>query len=311
MGQPGRILITGGAGFLGSILTRTLLGEGRDVRVLDNLTWGPDPVRAFLSHPNYQFMRGDIRNSQDIEEALDGIDAVIHLAALVGDPLCAAKPEEARAVNQDATRNLIDACRRKGIDRFIFASTCSNYGISDVSVPADEERELNPVSLYAETKIAAEQYLLDTSSGSFCPVLLRFGTAYGISSRPRADLLINSLVKDAIDDGLIVIFGPESWRPYSHANDLARAMILAMDAPEDKVKNETFNVVVENFTKRDLAERISARMNVPVEYSTSKDDPRNYRVSGQKFIDRLGFEGSRAVDEALDEIIAAGEIGIL
>lgn len=311
MVEHGRTLITGGAGFLGSILTRTMLGEGRCVKVLDNLSWGPEPVRTFLSHPNYEFTRGDIRNPDDVDQALDGVNAVIHLAALVGDPLCASKPDEAREVNLDATRTLIDACQRKGIDRFVFASTCSNYGISDVSVPADENRKLNPVSLYAETKVAAEQYLLDTGRGSFCPVLLRFGTAYGISSRPRADLLINSLVKDAQDDGLIVIYGPESWRPYSHANDLARAMILALDAPEDKVKNETFNVVVENFTKRELAEKISVRLNVPVEYSQNKDDPRNYRVSGKKFADKLGFKGTRTVDEALEEIIVAGEIGIL
>ena len=164
MVEHGRTLITGGAGFLGSILTRTMLGEGRCVKVLDNLSWGPEPVRTFLSHPNYEFIRGDIRNQDDIDQALDGVNAVIHLAALVGDPLCASKPDEAREVNLDATRTLIDACQKKGIDRFVFASTCSNYGISDVSVPADENRKLNPVSLYAETKVAAEQYLLDTST---------------------------------------------------------------------------------------------------------------------------------------------------
>ena len=309
--DDGKVLITGGAGFLGSILVRTMLAEHYHLRVLDSLALGADPVRAFLSHPNYELICGDVRDSADVDKALDGVVAVVHLAALVGDQLCARKPEEAQEVNADATMRLVDMCQARGIARFVLASTCSNYGISDVSVPADENRPLNPVSLYARTKIAAERYILDTSGDGFCPVLLRFATSYGTSSRCREDLLINSLVRDALRDGMILIYGPESWRPYTHANDIARAIVFALTAPADVVRNEVFNVVVENFTKRQIAERIGQRLGVRVEYSQTKDDPRNYRVSGEKFANAVGFKGTRSLDEALEEIVVAGELGLL
>lgn len=310
-GAEGPVLITGGAGFLGSILVRTLLGRGERVRVFDNLSFGPDSVRGFLSHPDYEFIYGSVLDRDNVRHALDGVSAVVHLAALVGDPLCASKPSEATAVNIEGTERIVEGAMAARIERFVFASTCSNYGITDTSVAADETRPLNPVSLYAETKVRSEQFILDSADGRLCPVLLRFATAYGISSRPRSDLLVNSLVKDALKDGMITIYGPQSWRPYAHANDIAQAIIISLDAPRANVDKQVFNVVVENFTKAELARKISVRLTVPVEFSPTKIDLRNYRVNGEKFAKTVGFRGTRSVDNSLEEIILAGKIGAL
>lgn len=307
----GKVLITGGAGFLGSILVRGMLAEDYDLRVFDRLALGPEAVRPFLSHTKYELMCGDVRDAAAVERALDGVAAVVHLAAIVGDRPCADKPVEAKEVNEKATMQLVDMCQARSIERFVFASTCSNYGVADVSAPADENRPLNPVSLYAETKVAAERYILDTSRDGFCPVLLRFATSYGVSSRCREDLLVNSLVKDAVQDGVIEIYTPESWRPYTHANDIARAIILALTAPADAVRNQVFNVAVENLTKRELAAGIRRRLGTRVVFPQTWDDRRNYRVSGEKLEKTLGFKGTRTVDEALEELIVAAELGLL
>ena len=309
-----RILVTGGAGYVGSVLATELLQVGHFVRVFDALMFGGESLLSIYNHPNFEFIRGDGRNSKETADALDSMDAVIHLAAIVGEPACLQFPELAQTTNLEATIALVDQAKALGIPRFVFTSTCSNYGISDTSVLADEQTPLNPISLYSETKVQAEQYVVTSASDSFSPTVLRLATAYGLSPRMRFDLLINELVRDAVSKKWVVIYGPESWRPFVHVKDIARAIASLLDTPTDTISGSTFNVGAnsENYQKAQLGELI--RKHIPyadVEIMERKRDPRSYRVSFDKIQDTLGFRVSRTVADGIAEIGDALATGVI
>lgn len=302
------ILVTGGAGYLGSTLVPLLLADGHRVRVLDCLLHGGESLLGVWSHPNFECILGDVCDRATARAAVAAMDAVVHLAAIVGDPACARNPDLARATNLDSSLALIEESRKAGVSRFIFASTCSNYGkMIDASKYVDEESELSPVSLYAETKVAVEKALLQSTDqrSDWSPTPLRFATVFGVSTRMRFDLTVNEFTMDMMTKKHLVVFGEQFWRPYIHVRDAARGIKLVLDCPIEKVAGRVFNVgsTEQNFTKQQLVQMIQPQApNATVEYVHKTEDPRDYRVSFTRIENQLGFKITRTVAQGIDEV---------
>jgi nucleoside-diphosphate-sugar epimerase len=314
-----RILITGGAGYVGSTLAPLLLGAGHKVRVLDRLAYGGESLLGVWSNPDFEFVHGDVRDSEKRREAVTGCDAVVHLAAIVGDPACAREPDLARAINLDASMALIEESRKAGVQRFVFASTCSNYGkMTDPSKFVDEESELRPVSLYAETKVAIEKILLASAGAdNWCPTPLRFATVFGVSPRMRFDLTINEFTMEMITKKHLVVFGEQFWRPYVHVFDAARGIALILSSPRDRVSGRVFNVGSsdQNLQKQQIVELIQPMApDAKVEFVRKNEDPRDYRVSFSRILNELNYKTTRSVVDGISEVahlIRAGAISNL
>ena len=311
------VLITGGAGYIGSVAAATLLRKGYRVRVLDNLTFGGAGVLPLLTDPGYSFVRGDIRSRQDLDTALQGVRAVVHLAALVGDPACRTEPQAATEINQLGSELLIQSACRHRVERFVFASTCSNYGrMPDPEGYVDEDSPLNPISHYAELKVGFENYLLALDSDATVPTILRFATAYGLSPRPRFDLTVNEFTKELYLKRRLEIYGEQFWRPYCHVCDLSEAVVAVLAADRDKVGYEAFNVgrSDQNYRKKDIVDTILAvlpdRAHL-IERVRREEDPRDYRVRFDKIETTLGFQAARAVPDGVAEIIRTLDDGII
>jgi len=310
------VLVTGGAGYVGSVVTRHLLEVGHAVRVLDNLSFGGRSLLGVWSHPRFRFVKGDLRDPEAVGAALAGVEAVVHLAAIVGDPACARQPELAREVNLEASLALFDAARRRGVAYFLFASTCSNYGrMADPDGLVNEEAELNPVSLYAETKVAVEEALMAGAEEGPAPTILRFATVFGISPRMRFDLTVNEFTKELLTKGRLAVYGQQFWRPYVHVRDAARAVALALETAPKAQGFRVFNVgdTDQNYRKGDLVDLIRRELDRPVEieYVHRQEDPRDYRVSFEKARSELGFSITRTVPQGIREVKEALESGVI
>jgi nucleoside-diphosphate-sugar epimerase len=310
------VLLTGAAGYIGSVLVRQLLSKGINVVGIDNLTFGGESLIGVYNDPSFSFIKADIRDLSAVESIIGQVDAVVHLAAIVGDPACAKQPEEAVAINWEAARRLLDASiASTSVKRFIFASTCSNYGKMEGDDFIIEESPLNPISLYAELKVKFENYLLNQHSRvDFIPTALRFATVYGLSPRMRFDLTVNEFTRDAALGRELLIFGEQFWRPYCHVEDLARACIAVLEATPEKVKNNVFNVgdTRENYQKKMLAEELQKLIpDLVVKYVQKSEDPRDYRVAFEKIHNELGFSITKTVPEGMQEIIRILRDGII
>jgi len=300
-----RVLVTGGAGFIGSHLTRMLLERGYHVRVLDRFDYGHAGLHG-LSDPRLEIITGDVCNSRDVSRALRDVHGVIALAAIVGDPACNLDPEETINLNYTATKVLIEACNFYGVQRVVFASSCSVYGASNHDLLTEQSR-LNPVSLYARTRVLSESILFDRA-GDVEPVVLRLSTVFGLSPRMRFDLVVNTLTVRAVVDGKIAIFGGNQWRPNVHCRDAARAFIRALEAPAALVAGEVFNVGGDdlNHTIADLGRMVAETVGgVHVTQQADVPDPRDYRVSFEKIRRTLGFEPEYTVAAGIKEVAAA------
>lgn len=311
-----KVLVTGGAGYVGSTLVPHLLGEGFEVRVFDRLAFGGESLLGSWCNCNFEFVYGDIRDQSAIRRALAGCDAVVHLAAIVGDPACARQPELARAVNLDSSLALIEESRNSGISRFIFASTCSNYGrMKDANSLVTEETELSPVSLYAETKVAVEQALLQSKGqNGWCPTPLRFATVYGVSPRMRFDLTVNEFTMELLTNKHLKVFGEQFWRPYIHVADAARGIRLVLGAPESLVAGRVFNVGAtdQNFQKKQLVEMICPLVpDAVVDYVHKDEDPRDYKVSFERIASQLGYKTTRTVAQGVEEVAALARKNVI
>ena len=302
------ILIIGGAGYVGSVLTRHLLDQGYNVRVLDALLYDNAKAIADL-HDNdrFSFVRGDFLDASILKAALSGATDVIMLAALVGDPICRKYPEKARKINEAGTLELIARLGDLPIDRFVFMSTCSNYGLRETDEPADETCELNPQSLYAETKVKVETYLLENADRfGFMWTVLRGATAFGLSPRMRFDLTVNEFTRELATGNELLVYDADTWRPYCHLDDFARAIQIVLEAPSEKVRGEVFNVggTGENYTKRMLADLLSSHIpGARIRFREGSTDPRNYRVTFDKIATRLVFSIARDVERYVPELI--------
>jgi nucleoside-diphosphate-sugar epimerase len=314
-----RVLVTGCAGYIGSVLTRQLLNKGHDVRGLDALLFGGDALLDIFTHPRFEFVRADVRNDKAVMAALDGVEAVAHLAAIVGDPACAQQPDLARATNLDASKTLLALCNEsRSVQRFAFASTCSNYGKMEGDGYVTETSPLRPVSLYAELKVALENHLQETSLRStLTPTALRFATVYGLSPRMRFDLTVNEFVRELALGRALKVFGEQFWRPYCHVEDLARSVVLVLECPSDKVRQDVFNVgdTRENYTKEMIVKEILRVLpDVPperVSYVHKTEDPRDYRVDFSKINSKLGFQITKRVPDGIRELATLLRQGII
>lgn len=307
-----RTLITGGAGYIGIALAEELLAAGHEVTVLDVLLHGQRERADELRERGVTVIEGDIRDAAARAAALEDAEAVVHLAAIVGDPACARDPELAQAINVDASFALAAEAAGR-VERFVMASTCSNYGrMADPTVPIDETGTLAPVSLYAEQKVAVEQHLLGLDPPPFTLTCLRFATVYGVAPRMRFDLTVNEFTRDLWADRELEVFGEQFWRPYVHVRDAARGIRAVLDAPAEAVAGEVFNVgdTRENYRKLDLVDQIQRQVDRGiVSYVHREEDPRDYKVNFAKIHDRLGYEVTMTVPTGIAELVEALDDG--
>ena len=310
------VLVTGAAGYIGTVLVNRLLERGDRVVGVDNLSFGGEGLLSIFNHPRFKFVKGDIRDGAQMDNLLAEVDTVVHLAGIVGDPACSKQPELATEVNLTATLDFYERAQKaKAVRKFIFASTCSNYGkMKDVSV-CTETSALNPVSLYAETKVAVEKVMLENKPrDGFVPTVLRFSTVYGIGPRMRFDLTVNDFVREVVLGRELVVFGEQFWRPYCHVEDLARSCLYVMDADTALVDREVFGVgsTEENYQKQMIVDEIKKQIpDMRVRFVKKDEDPRDYRVDFTKIATQLGFRITRRVPDGIREIKYLLEAGLL
>jgi len=298
-----KVLVTGGCGYIGSVLVPILLQRGYQVRVYDKLYFGEESLRSVRR--DIELVPGDVRNFD--ASVLNGIDAVIHLGSLSNDPTAVFYPTTNYSINYEGTINVARACKKKGVTRFTFASGCVVYGFF-VDGIADETSPTNPQGDYDKSKLQAEQVLQKMAGKDFCPVILRQGTVFGFSPRMRWDLVVNAFVMQAFKEGkLNVLYGGEAWRPHVHVKDIAEAHIRCIEAEANKVRGQVFNVVHANIQIIDLAQRVQKTLselgvNVDLHVDRSEKDKRSYQISNQKMTGVVGFTPSITIEEGVREI---------
>ena len=294
-----RIVITGGAGFIGSVLVPRLLAAGHKVHVLDNLMFGPNAIMPLFIHPNFKFSEVDVTDPRALEPKLREADVIVHLAALVGYPLCKKLPRLAREVNVDGARNVAELSPPGS--RVLYASTGSNYG--EVVGICTEDTPLNPLSLYGETKTQAERIFLDRPD----TISLRFATAFGIAPRLRLDLMINDFAWHALHNKYMVVYEKHFRRTFIHIQDIAGAMAYMIEN-WDRMKHRVYNVGHEsmNYTKEEIVRLLEQRTAFLVHFADigTDDDKRDYEVDYSR-IRETGFQISVDIDRGVDEVISA------
>ena len=301
-----RVLVIGGAGYIGTVVANYLVQNNYKVKILDNLIYGNDFIQnqKFLSD-DIEFIKKDMLNISKNDSIFKNIDAVILLAGLVGDPITKKYPDLSIKINRDGCKSVIDATAAAGIDRFIFISTCSNYGLIDCKDIADENYVLKPVSLYAKLKVEIENYILQ-KSGNLCTTILRFATAFGESPRMRFDLTINEFIYELLINKKLLVYDPDTWRPYCHVNDFARLIEKVLRSDKILIKNEIFNAGsdINNFTKRQIVEIISRSIkDCDIMYKEHGVDPRNYKVDFSKIKKVLNFHPNYNVEDYMSKLV--------
>ena len=302
------VLVVGGAGYIGSVLCRQLLDRGYDVRVLDKVFYTDESLADLREHERFSFTRGDMRSIPTVMEAIEGVDAVVFLAALVGDPASAIDSRRTLELNYHSLKLMADVCKYHQVNRFVFASTCSVYGESDAADLLSETDDINPVSLYGKTKVSAEEALLSMTDENFAPTILRKGTVYGLSPRMRFDLVVNVLTAKAVNEGEIPIFGGDQYRPMVHVADAARAYVRCLEAPLEDVRGQVFNIGSneQNYRIEELGEIVEDCIpGAEIERQAGQTDDRSYRVDFSKAREVLGYEAERTVRDGCLEIADA------
>jgi nucleoside-diphosphate-sugar epimerase len=314
-----KILVTGGAGYVGSGLLRDLLKNGYVVDCVDCLKFGGESLIDIWNEPNFTFHHLDLTDFIGMDQVLRRrkYEVIVHLAAIVGDPACKRWPEEAKKLNWSASKFLLEKAIEYNTERFIFASTCSNYGkMPNPNEYVNEDSPLAPVSLYAELKVKFEELLLKgiKKKDDFCPIALRFSTVYGLSNRMRFDLTINEFTKELACGNELLIFGEQFWRPYCHVQDFSRAIISVIRAPKEKVAYDVFNVGTtdENYTKQMIVNEIVKQIpQGKIKYVQKDEDPRDYRVDFSKIRNVLNFEVSKRVPDGIKEVKDIIQMGVI
>lgn len=305
-----KILLVGGAGYVGSVLTGHLLDAGYRVRCLDLLLYdNAHGVMPFQSRNNYEFLFGDFTDPEIIRESLQEITDVVLLAGLVGDPITQRYPEESQAINEAGLRKLIHSLNGWGLRRVVFLSTCSNYGFIPRDQLADEDYELKPLSLYSKAKVAVEREILSPQGKcDYSPTILRLATAFGLAPRMRFDLTVNEFTRDLFQGKELIVYDADTWRPYCHVKDIARAVTLVLETSQVRVASQIFNTGGDrnNYTKRMIVDQIHQRIpHAWVRYQEGGSDARNYRVDFTKIREQINFEPHYSVGDGIREILDA------
>lgn len=309
------ILLIGGAGYVGTVLTSHLLKKGYTVTVLDYFVYQNQfAVQPYLGDPDFKLIYGDLSNINDLVKASKGVTDVIILGGLVGDPITKTYPIESETINDKGIKTCIDFFKDKSINKLIFISTCSNYGLIKENEVADENFGLSPLSLYAKAKVSNEGYLLSQKETAiYTGVVLRFATAFGLSPRMRFDLSVSEFTRDLFLGEELIVFDEHTWRPYCHLRDFARLIEIVLNAEKGKVNFEVFNAGgdMNNFTKKMIVDEILKYLpEGKVNYGKQGSDPRNYKVSFMKVKNILGFEPVFSVSDGIKELVDAFKIGV-
>lgn len=304
------VLVTGGAGYVGSVLIPKLLKAGCKVKVLDLYIYGEDVLDAVKDNPNLKQIKGDIRDKALLEKELQGVDAVIHLACISNDPSYELNPELGKSINYDAFVSLVEISKKVGIKRFIYASSSSVYGIKEED-NVTEDLPLEPLTDYSKYKALCEDYLLKMQLPGFTFLILRPATICGYSPRLRLDLSVNILTNHAVNKGKITVFGGEQQRPNLHIEDMTDLYIKTLEYPDELINGKIFNAGYHNMKMKDIA--LAVKKVVEEKYdkkgleiiTTPTDDNRSYRVSSEKIKRELGFEAKRSVEQAISDLCDA------
>lgn len=315
------VLITGGAGYLGSLLCGHLLRLGYSVTVVDDLLYGGESLLAYFSHPRFHFVRANVCEPRTIRTAIDPNmpvpEAILHLAGIVGFPACQAVGRHvAWRYNVEAAEQVFDQAVGLGVERFIFASTYSNYATSRKDDPATEESSLNPQSLYAETMVGVEKFLIAQSESPCAPLVFRMAHLYGLSPRPRFDLIVNQFVWEAYSKRDLLIYQRGYSRSFMHVRDAVRGFVLGLQSEEKKVRGQIFNLgsATGNLSKDKIVEVILKRLpETTVRYKdlTFGGDMRDFHVSYNKIREILGFETHFTIEDGVREVLNALRTGII
>jgi nucleoside-diphosphate-sugar epimerase len=315
------IVVTGGAGYIGSLLTAELLRTGHRVTVIDDLLFGGESLLGFIAHPNFHFVKADVTEPEAVRSNLRSDwpkpAAVIHLAAIVGFPACKDVGDQASwRINYEAVQRVFEQADQSGAERFIFSSTYSNYGLSLDGRAVTEISPLNPQSLYAETKIAAEQWLLKQTSSRCAPLIFRFATLYGISPRTRFDLIVNQFTLEAFTKGELLIYQRGYSRSFVHVRDVVRGLQLGLQAADEKIRGQIFNLGSDqgNYTKDEVVALVIKSL--PKTVVSHKDltfggDMRDITVSFGKIKRVLGYDTLFTVDDGIQELVNALRLGLI
>jgi nucleoside-diphosphate-sugar epimerase len=300
---PGsRVLVTGGAGYVGAVLVPKLIAAGYLVTVLDLYLYG-EPL---ASDPRLRQVRGDMRDAEAIRQAVEGVDAIIHLACISNDPSFELDPELGKSINYDAMALLLDEAKQiPTMRRFVFASSSSVYGVKE-EPDVTEELSLEPLTDYSKYKALGEELLLERAPSSWTSVILRPATVCGYSPRLRLDLVVNILTNHAVNKGAITVFGGDQMRPNLHIDDVTDLYVQALGWPHDLVDREVFNAGYDNLTVMEIAELVRKVVGPHVTItSTPTDDNRSYQVSSEKIARVLGFRPKKTVEDAVRDLVVA------
>lgn len=303
------ILVTGGAGYVGSVLVPKLLGVGYKVKVLDLYIYGDHVFIEEKDNHSLIEIKGDIRERNLLEREIPGSDAIIHLACISNDPSYELDPELSRSINYDAFIDLVDVSKQSGVQRFIYASSSSVYGIKD-EPNVTEDLPLEPLTDYSKYKALCEEYLLKAATNDFIITIIRPSTVCGYSPRLRLDLTVNILTNHAINKGQITVFGGEQKRPNLHIQDMTDLYVFLLEQPLNKVHKKIYNVGYENYKVRKIAEMVKDVLggNTPIVVTPSNDN-RSYHVSSEKIKEDLGFEATHTIEEAILDLRRAFDEG--
>jgi nucleoside-diphosphate-sugar epimerase len=308
-----KVLIVGGAGYVGSPLVYRMWRDGHDITVLDLMLFGSESLVPLLGQTRFTLVAGDLRDEALLDEIVPGHDAVVLLGAIVGEAASNRDTDETLSTNLRGAEAVSDAARRHAVPRFVFVSTCSNYGVSNPDGLVREDAPLMPISPYSKSKVLAEKSILGAADSEFHPTVLRLSTAFGISPRMRFDLLVSDFTLAAFRDGEIAIYGEQFWRPFIHVSDIATAISSVLEADLGAVSGEVFNVGTNdnNTQKLTLGQAVQTVLpDTKLTLVERTEDPRSYRVDFTKIENALGFEVQWTIEDGIRELVAALQSGV-
>lgn len=309
--QKPRVFVTGGAGYVGSVLVPHLLTAGYPVTVYDLFLYGDDVLDSAKGNPNLTLVKGDIRDQALLRSSIKGCDIVIHLACISNDPSFELDPDLGRSINYDAFEPLVDIAKEEGVKRFIYASSSSVYGVKE-EANVTEDLPLEPLTDYSRYKALCEEILAKKREPGFCCFIVRPATVCGYAPRLRLDLTVNILTNHAITNKLIKVFGGEQMRPNIHVQDMARLYLAALEWTDEQIDGKVYNVGYDNFTINEIATQVRDIIGDEVDTEvTPTNDNRSYHISSQRIKDDLGFAPEYSIKDAISELrdkFVAGEI---